>query len=68
VNHICSDCGFPVTGVTEATIKRGSTVREPGEVLCLSCSASRSKMVRELDTIPNRIDLILAKRMVRGAA
>lgn len=65
---ICADCGFPVTNITEATVKRGSSVREPGEALCLSCTAKRSKMVRELDLIPNSLVLIKAKRMVRGAA
>lgn len=64
----CADCGFPVTGVGEAAIRKGSIIREPGEALCRSCSAKRAKMLRELDTIPDRLDLIRAKRMVRGTA
>jgi len=64
----CSDCGFPTRYMTDAKLKKGSSIREPGEALCQSCSAKRAKMVRELDAIPNRLHLIKAKRMVRGAA
>lgn len=63
----CSDCGFPAL-MTPTTLKRGSSVREPGEMLCQSCLAHRNRLVRELDTIPDKIDQIKAKRMVRGAA
>lgn len=63
----CSDCGFAVR-MTQATLSKGSSVREPGEPLCLSCSAKRSRMVRELSEIPDDLDQIKAKRMVRGAA
>jgi hypothetical protein len=63
----CSDCANP-TKMTPLTLRKGSSVREPGEMLCQGCMASRAKMVRELDTIPNKIDQIKALRMVRGAA
>jgi hypothetical protein len=63
----CSDCGFPAT-MTAPTLRRGSLIREPGEMLCPSCMAHRTRMVRELNEIPNTIDQIAAKRMVRGAA
>lgn len=67
IERPCSDCGFPAS-MTHLTLSRGSSVREPGEMLCPSCTAHRTKLVRELATIPDKIDQIRAKRMVRGAA
>lgn len=63
----CSDCGHPVQ-MTAATLRRGSSVREPGEAVCPSCTAHRIRMVRELADIPSKIDQIAAKRMVVGVA
>lgn len=62
---VCSDCGFPVHGMKPETIKKGSSVREPGEALCLSDSAKRSRMVREVSEIPGKLELIQALRMTR---
>lgn len=62
----CSDCDCIVTWQGWEAIARGSSVREPGEPLCGSCSAKRSKMVRELNDIPDSLDQIRAnKRWVR---
>lgn len=61
----CSDCGFPVTWQGAEAIAKGSSVREPGEALCNSCSSSRTKLVREVDKIPSTIDQIRARRMAR---
>lgn len=58
----CSDCGCVVTNMGPAAIMKGSSVREPGEPLCGSCSSTRTKMVRELDAIPNTLEMIRAKR------
>jgi hypothetical protein len=54
--------------MTPTTLKRGSVVREPGEMLCSGCRSTRVRMVKELDALPTKIDQIKAKRMVRGAA
>jgi hypothetical protein len=62
---ICNDCGFPTTWMTDRAIRKGSSVREPGEAVCASCSSSRTKMVRELDALPNTLDQIKAMRMQR---
>lgn len=67
IEGTCSDCGNTVR-MSPTTLRRGSSVREPGEMLCQGCQSTRSRMVRELDTIPNRLDQIKAKRMVVGAA
>lgn len=52
---LCSDCGRTVCITNLRSRDKGSSVREPGEVLCLGCSAYRTKMVRELDAIPGRL-------------
>ncbi len=49
--------------MNEATFRKGSTVREPGEALCEGCSSRRTLMVRAVDRLPTDIDLIRAKRM-----
>lgn len=59
---ICADCGFPMKAITKATLNRGSSIREPGEALCPSCTSSRVRMVRELKQIPNSLADIRAKR------
>lgn len=63
---MCSDCGCKITHMSETTLRKGSSVREPGEPLCLSCSAKRSKMVRELNALPSDLHSIKAMRMVRA--
>jgi hypothetical protein len=62
---LCTDCGSAVTHMGVVALARGSSVREPGEPVCASCSAHRTKMVRALDKIPDRLDQIKARRMAR---
>lgn len=59
----CNDCGGPPRKMTEAALKRGSQVREPGEALCASCSSSRMLMMRAVDRIPKSLADIKAKRL-----
>lgn len=66
--RMCADCGFPARFMTDAALRKGSKVREPGEALCAGCSSRRVLMVREVDRIPNNLTQIRALRMVRGAA
>lgn len=66
VRLMCSDCGFPAREVTKAVLAQGSSVRDPGEALCGSCSSHRVKLVRQLDALPNNIHTIRAKRMAVG--
>lgn len=58
----CSDCGFPTDAINENTLRKGSSVREPGEMLCQGCSSTRVMLVRQLDKIPNTLDQIRALR------
>ena len=51
----CSDCGATVRWQGSAAIERGSSVREPGEALCGSCSSARVQLVRQLDRVPDTI-------------
>jgi len=60
----CSDCGAKVL-INPVTLRRGSSVREPDEALCLTHSAHRSKMVREVTRLPGTLDQIKALRMRR---
>lgn len=62
----CADCGFAVTGVSETTIARGSSVRDPGEAVCHSCSATRIRLLRDLDLLPDTLQQIKARRMDRS--
>lgn len=59
----CADCGYPARPTCAATLNRGSSVREPGEALCAGCSARRTRMVMELDAIPNSLAQIQALRL-----
>lgn len=61
----CSDC-VAMVSMAPATIAKGSSVREPGEVLCMSCTATRIKLVREIDKIPSTLLEIRAKRLGTG--
>lgn len=61
----CSDCDCLVTNMGPDAIAKGSSVREPGEALCASCSAMRCKMVRELNALPNNLGQIRARRIAR---
>lgn len=61
----CSDCPAMVR-LNPLTLRKGSSVREPGEPLCPSCSATRIKLVRELDKIPSNLLDIRAKRYGSG--
>jgi hypothetical protein len=60
----CADCGYAADEMTPQTLAKGSSVREPGEPLCRSCTSTRITLVRSLDKIPRRLDQIRAKRMV----
>jgi hypothetical protein len=63
VTLACADCGGPSRPMTEASLKKGSTVREPGEGLCPGCSSSRVLMVRAVDKLPKSLADIKAQRM-----
>jgi DNA-directed RNA polymerase subunit RPC12/RpoP len=65
VNNICSDCGHKTDRMKPETIAKGSTIREPGEVLCGGCTSRRTIMVRQLEALPTDLSLIRAKRAVR---
>lgn len=65
----CNDCGFPAREMSEAVLKKGSTVREPGEALCEGCSSRRVLMVRAVVKLPSTLADIRAKRLsLKGAA
>lgn len=61
---MCADCGNPGTITNEATLARGSAIREPGEMLCPSCTSRRNLMVRQLDRLPDNLPSIRALRSV----
>ncbi len=55
--------------MTERALRAGSSVREPGEGLCPGCSSRRVLMVREVESLPNNLPDIRAKRAISiGAA
>jgi len=56
----CSDCGIAVDVKDPSRLAKGSAIREPGEALCVSCRASRAKLLSDLDQIPNTLDQIQA--------
>lgn len=68
MNITCADCGFEVTGVRPETIARGSSVRDPGEAVCHSCSATRIRLLRDVDLLPDSLQQIKARRMDRSLA
>lgn len=63
--HTCEDCGFPVRGITQAKIDKGSMVRDPGEVVCPNCSAHRSRMLKDLTKLPDNLFDIQNMRRAR---
>lgn len=63
----CSDCGFTPRVISEAALRKGSMVREPGEALCEGCSSSRTLMMRKVAALPNTLADIRAKRMKVGS-
>lgn len=62
----CVDCGFDTGPITERTLRKGSSVRDPGEAVCPSCTSSRVILMRMVDKIPRTLAEIRAKRMVRA--
>lgn len=69
--NTCSDCDKPTNRISAAVLAKGGPSREPGEMVCGSCQAKRTLMVRELAAIPNTLAAIKALRMPkvrRGAA
>lgn len=64
----CSDCPAMVDEkmLGAKALAKGSSVREPGEALCSGCSSARIILVRKVAKIPDTIDQIKAKRMVRA--
>jgi hypothetical protein len=62
---ICGDCGHPTDRIKPENIVLGSDTREPGEVVCGGCASRRSRMVRQLESLPDNLTDIRAKRMVR---
>lgn len=63
---MCSDCPNPSREMNDKTLHEGSTVREPGEGLCPSCSSRRMLMVRAVNALPSTLADIKAKRMSVG--
>lgn len=59
----CADCRASCRNMSTAALRRGSSVREPGEPLCEGCSSRRLLMVREVGKLPNNLADIRAKRM-----
>ena len=59
----CNDCGKKARHFSDTGLKRGSSVREPGEALCEGCSSRRCLMVRQLDALPDNLPAIRAQRM-----
>lgn len=66
IEGTCADCGGPGREISEKLLAKGSTVREPGEMLCAGCSSSRTRLVRAVDALPMSLADIRAKRMVRA--
>lgn len=62
----CSDCNREFEVKSEANLKKGGAVREPGEPLCRSCTASRSKLLADLDQLPDTLDQIQALKASGG--
>lgn len=58
----CADCGGAPREMTPAAIRKGSMVREPGELLCAGCSSSRVLMLRKVDALPTKLADIKALR------
>ena len=65
VKVVCVDCGGPSEWQSQQAIDKGSTIRDPGEAVCIPCTSRRNLLVRQLKTIPDSLALIKAKRMVR---
>lgn len=61
--EMCADCGYAPREMSEASLRRGSQVREPGEQLCPGCSSRRVLMVRAVEKLPNNLADIKAQRM-----
>lgn len=55
VEATCADCGCTTRLQGQRSINRGSSVRDPGEALCMSCTSKRTKMMRELDRLPSNL-------------
>ena len=64
--YLCVDCKTATCEMTDHTLAKGSSVRDPGEALCMSCQSARVIMVRQVDALPKSLDQIKAKRMVRA--
>lgn len=58
----CNDCGYGARMMSDASLRKGSTVREPGEALCEGCSSRRVLMMRAVDALPNNLADIRARR------
>lgn len=64
--YVCVDCKTATCEMTDATLAKGSSVRDPGEALCMSCQSTRVTLVRQVDALPKTLHQIRAKRMVRA--
>lgn len=53
--RVCDDCGREFTGLTDQAVKRGNTVRDPGDIVCRGCRATRTTLFREVLAIPDRL-------------
>lgn len=60
----CVDCGTICT-MRRSVIEAGSKNRDPGEIICRSCNASRTVLIRKLMKLPDTLHQIKATRMVR---
>lgn len=64
--YACADCDRPVKLKDPERLQKGSTVRDPGEPLCRSCTASRLKLVQDLAKLPDTLDQIRAIKASGG--
>ena len=61
----CVDCGCKTDWLTQKSIDAGGKNRDPGEVVCPSCSASRTVLIRRVDKLPKTLHQIAAMKMIR---
>lgn len=65
VTGTCNDCGKETSPVLRATVDDGGMNRDPGEFVCRGCNASRTRMTRRLEELPDTLHEIQSMRMAR---
>lgn len=63
VTATCADCGFVGEWTNQKAIDAGGRNRDPGEAVCMSCSASRTVLIRRVMALPDTLHQIMALRM-----